>query len=151
MFIGHFPRPAETDPYVFSFSTGMQHFLYWSIFSGLATRALYFKKKDVKRTFFPSCRNWPICLLFSPFLPFPFPSPPLQIANTCESQMLNGPWRGQIWNAENIPSKKPLGIFCVVFYMNFLTGMYGDWWFKKGIFNGISDNKIHHMAFTKHT
>ena len=30
--------------------------------SGLVTRRLYFKKKyDIKRPFFPPCRNWPIC------------------------------------------------------------------------------------------
>ena len=29
------------------------------------TEALLLKKKDIKRPFFPPCRNWPICLSFS--------------------------------------------------------------------------------------
>ena len=36
-----------------------------AISSGLVTRRLYFKKKkDIKRPFFPPCRNWPICIFF---------------------------------------------------------------------------------------
>ena len=36
-----------------------------AISSGLVTRRLYFKKKkDIKRPFFPPCRNWPICFTY---------------------------------------------------------------------------------------
>ena len=45
-----------------------------AISSGLVTWRLYFKKKDIKRPFFPPSTNWPICIcyhlsVFRPLLP----------------------------------------------------------------------------------
>ena len=61
----NFPGPGQGVLTIYKTQLARINWKIKSIFYGLATRGPYFlKKSDAKRPFFPSCRNWPIWVVF---------------------------------------------------------------------------------------